>query len=100
MGLYLIKMYPSVLQILIKSNKIDLKNWFWFSKMILTLPLATTSEQRPLFWGPEGGRCTHVWLYIETQYLIFMFFGLQQTALWIHFNHFHSRSKNRNNFVL
>jgi hypothetical protein len=29
----------------------------------ITLCVATTSVQRPLFGGPEGGRCTQVWLY-------------------------------------
>jgi hypothetical protein len=26
---------------------------------------AATFVQRPLFWGPKGGRCRQVWLYIE-----------------------------------
>ncbi len=26
---------------------------------------ATTCQQRPQIWGPEGGRCTQVWLYFE-----------------------------------
>jgi hypothetical protein len=26
----------------------------------------TTCQQRQLFWGPKGGRCTQVWLYIIT----------------------------------
>ena len=30
-----------------------------------TLQITTTSEQRPLFVGPKGGRCTQAWLYLE-----------------------------------
>ena len=29
-----------------------------------TLWIATTSEQRPIFVGPESGRCAQVWLYM------------------------------------
>ena len=36
---------------------------YYFDKP--TLWIATTSEQRPLFSGPEGGRYTQVWLYID-----------------------------------
>ncbi len=36
---------------------------FWYQILLRNLYRATTYAQRPLIWGPKGGRCRQVWLY-------------------------------------
>jgi hypothetical protein len=35
----------------------------WLENLVPTFDQRPPFEQRPLFWGPKGGRCTQVWLF-------------------------------------
>ncbi len=49
----------------------------------LELLLQKQPEQRPLFLGPEGGRCTQVWQYNNNHWCSFSNSGRWATPTWI-----------------
>ncbi len=69
----------SVIQIQSNDGSIGLQFEFRFegfltnekiNPFLTNLWIATTFEQRPLFCGPRGGRCTQVWLYCQNIVLL------------------------------
>ena len=60
----------------------------WYQFLLRNFYRATTYVQRPLFWGPKGGRCRQVWLYFK----IAQYWNNFNNSKWQTFNCYSSES--------